>query len=91
MFASKFRVVSAALALSFLPVGLGAAVAHADGVRVIVPTPFFPRADFRFDDDGYYRTHEGHYYHYDRDRDGWHYGRNHEEGSRFERRHGDRR
>ena len=61
-------------------------LAHADGVRVVVPLPFFVPAP-QFEYDGYYRTHGGRYYHYDRDRDGWHYGRNHGEGERYEWRH----
>jgi len=84
---SKLRIVSAAVALAVLPVMGG--VASAQAVRVEVPAPpiFMPRAEFRFDNDGYYRTREGHYYHYDSDRDGWHYGRNHRDGVRWERRH----
>ena len=88
---TRICIASAAMSLSLATVNLG--VASADPPRVIVETPlFYPRADFRFDNDGYYRTHEGHYYHYDKDRDGWHYGRNHEEGVRFEsrRNHGHR-
>ena len=46
-----------------------------------MPQEEFPYAD------GYYRTHEGRYYHYDRGRHGWHYGRNHEEGLRYEHEH----
>ena len=65
-------------------------IAAADHVRVFVPAPFFfPQVDFNYDD-GYYRTREGHFYHYDRDRDGWHYCRNHRDGMRYERRHGGR-
>ena len=86
MISSKLRVVAAALALSILPAG----IAVADEVHVVVPPFFVPQPEFRFDD-GYYRTHEGHYYHYDRDRDGWHYGRNHEEGVRYEKKHGGKR
>jgi hypothetical protein len=85
MFISKLRIVSTVLALSIVP--LAAGLAAADEVHVVVPAPFFiPQAEFRYED-GYYRTHEGHYYHYDRDRDGWHYGRDHREGVRWERRH----
>ena len=59
-------------------------VAAADEVRVVFPVPFFfPQADFKYDD--------GYYYHYDRDRNGWHYGRNHRHGLRYERRHGPKR
>jgi hypothetical protein len=88
MLVTKARVASAALALFILSAGAG--IAAADGVHVVVPAPFFfPQADFHYDD-GYYRTNEGHYYHYDRDRDGWHYGRNHAEGQRYEKRHGHR-
>ncbi len=87
MFTSKLRVLSSVIALSLTPVLAGVAVA--DSVRVEVPGPpiFLPRAEFRFDD-GYYRTREGHYYHYDNDREGWHYGRNHRDGVRWEHRHG---
>ena len=75
------------LAASVVGVGALNGVAQADGVRVVVPLPmFYPTPQFRYDN-GYYRTNEGHYYHYDRDRDGWHYGRNHGEGERYERRH----
>lgn len=78
------RVMCGVLALSIFSVGMAAA----DRVRVDVPAPFFfPHADFRLDDGGYYRTGEGRYYHYDHDRDGWHYGRNHREGTRYEERH----
>ncbi len=88
MFLSKLRIVSAALALSVLPLSAGVALAD---VVVDVPGPpvFYPHAEFKFDN-GYYRSNEGHYYHYDRDRDGWHYGRNHREGVRYERTHGHR-
>jgi hypothetical protein len=86
MSVSKMGVLSAALALSILPMGMAAREAAADEVQVVFPVPFFPRADFQFED-GYYRNSHGHYYHYDHDRDGWHYGRNHEEGMRYERRH----
>jgi hypothetical protein len=76
-------IASAALSLG----GAGAGVAAADPV-IVVDSPFFyPRAEFRFDDEGYYRTPTGRYYHYDHDRDGWHWGRNHREGMRYERRH----
>ena len=86
MFVSKLRLISTVVALSILPVLGGIAVA--DEVRVEVPGPpiFFPRAEFKYDN-GYYRTHEGHYYHYDTDRDGWHYGRDHRAGQRWERDH----
>ena len=91
MFDSKMRIVLTVMALSILPVGVGAGVATAREAHVFVPIPiFFPQADFRYDD-GYYRYHTGHYYHYDRDRDGWHYGRNHDEGMRYEKRHGGHR
>ena len=85
MLITKTRLVSAVLALFLVSVGAG--LAGAQVVHVEVPAPFFfPQADFRYDD-GYYRTREGHYYHYDRDRDGWHYGRTHAEGVRYEKRH----
>ena len=85
----KTCIAAAALSLSLATVGAGVAAADPE---IIVHAPFFyPRADFRYDDDGYYRTHEGHYYHYDRDRDGWHWGRNHREGMRYEERHHGRR
>ena len=92
MFASKLRLVFTMLALSILPAGVGIGVAAAEGARVVVVAPpiFFPHADFNYDG-GYFRTREGHYYHYDRDRDGWHYGRNHDEGVRYERGHGEKR
>jgi hypothetical protein len=82
----KVCIVSAALSLSLASVG--ARVAAADPPSVVVEAPFFyPRAEFRYDDDGYYRTRDGHFYHYDRDRDGWHWGRTHREGMRYEDRH----
>ncbi len=70
--------------LVFVVAGAGVSMAQP---RVVVDPPvFYPEVDMRFDD-GYYRTHDGHYYHYDRDRHGWHYGRTHAEGVRFEERH----
>jgi hypothetical protein len=67
--------------------GVGAGVAEAEGTRVIIEPPvFYPSADFHYGD-GYYRTNDGHYYHYDKDRDGWHYGRNHREGMHYEEHH----
>ncbi len=84
----KIGVVAVALgAFGFLPVCSG--VAAADRVVVEVPAPpvFVPRADFQFEDGGYYRTHDGHYWHYDHDRDGWHHGRSHREAVRDEERH----
>ncbi len=86
MFISKKSIVSSVLAFSAVSM-LAMGAASADRVKVIVPPPvFLPQAEFRFDN-GYYRTNEGHYYHYDADRSGWHYGRNHEEGVRYEHRH----
>lgn len=81
----KVCVASAALSLSLATVGVG--VVSADADLVVDPPFFFPRAEFRYYDDGYYRTHDGHFYHYDRDRDGWHWGRNHREGMRYEESH----
>ena len=88
MFVSKIRIGAAVLAWSALSM-VGTGVVRAEGVRVVVEPPpvFVPHAEFKFED-GYYRTHDGHYYHYDRDRDGWHYGRNHEEGMRYEKHRG---
>ena len=63
----------------------GAGTARADHDRD-EPEVFVPHAKFRFED-GYYRTNRGHYYHYDRDREGWHYGRDHREGVRWEGKH----
>ncbi len=48
---------------------------------LVVPGPVF----FERYPNGYYVTPEGHYYHRD-DGDRWHYGRDHEEGLREERR-----
>lgn len=79
---SRSRVLIAFVAFGL---ALGAGVARADRV-VVEPPVFFPAPEFHFDN-GYYRTNEGHYYHYDHDRDGWHYGRNHREGVRYEERH----
>jgi hypothetical protein len=61
-------------------------IAAADRVVIEEPRVFIPEVEFEREH-GYYRTHEGHYYHYDKDRGGWHYGRNHEEGVRYERAH----
>jgi hypothetical protein len=76
MFVPKMRVLFSAMVLSVLIVGAGPARA-----AVEVYLPFYPRAEFRHEH-GYYRTHDGRYYHYDRDTDGWHHGRNHREGLR---------
>ena len=78
---SKKILTVMALALVTSLVG----VAVADRV-VIEPPVFVPEAEFHHED-GYYRTREGHFYHYDRERNGWHYGRDHEEGVRYEREH----
>ena len=84
---TRTRLGATALALTLSLLAFGTGVALADPPRVIIEPPFFvPEADFRHDN-GYYRTSEGHYYHYDRDRSGWHYGRNHEEGVRYEHEH----
>jgi hypothetical protein len=80
---SRTRIGAVVLALVVSLLG----VAAADGPRVIIePRVFLPEAEFPVND-GYYRTNDGYYYHYDRDRHGWHYGRNHEEGLRYEREH----
>ncbi len=88
MRAFKLFLISAVVGFCMLPAsrgGGGSAAAAAAEVQVVVDPPvFFPRDDFPYEG-GYYRTREGHYYHYDRDRGGWHYGRNHEEGLRYER------
>lgn len=76
----------AVLAFSIGLVGAGTGLAFADHDRDGEPEIFLPHATFKFDD-GYYRTRQGHYYHYDRDRDGWHYGRDHREGMRWEKKH----
>ena len=88
---SRTQIVAFAMVLSVSLLGFGAGKAAADGPRVIIEPPppltlYYPHAEFNFEN-GYYRTNEGHYYHYDRDRDGWHYGRNHREGVRYERAH----
>lgn len=60
------------------------APASAEPPRIVIEPPvFLPQTDFPYEN-GYYRTNEGHYYHYDHDRRGWHYGRNHDEGMRYE-------
>ncbi len=84
---SILKVCVASLALGLLPMSAG--VALADRVVVEPPAPpiFFPRAEFQFDEGGYYRSHDGHYWHYDRDREGWHHGRSHREAMRDEERH----
>lgn len=67
--------------------GLGTARADHDRDRDRgEPEIFIPHSSFRFED-GYYRTNRGHNYHYDRDREGWHYGRDHREGMRWEEKH----
>jgi hypothetical protein len=84
---SRNRIAAFVMVLAVSLLGVGAGTAAADGTRVVVEPPiFYPHADFPFEN-GYYRTNEGHYYHYDRDRAGWHYGRNHREGVRYERDH----
>ena len=82
---SRTRIGRAALLMVSLLV-FGAGVAAADRVVVGPPPVFIPEAEFQHDN-GYYRTNDGRYYHYDKDRSGWHYGRNHEEGVRYERKH----
>ena len=80
---SRIRTAVTALTLG-TSLTLGS-IAMADGPRVVVEPPIFvPQDNFAYDN-GYYRTDDGRYYHYDRDRRGWHYGRNHEEGLRYER------
>ena len=76
----------ALFALSLAVSALGGCLPPPPGA-LFVPTPQFEYSA------GYYRTHGGHYYHYDKDRDGWHYGRDHAEGQRYEERHreGERR
>jgi len=84
---SRTRIRTILLSLILSVLGLGVGVARADGPRVVIEPPIFlPQTDFPYEN-GYYRTNEGHYYHYDRDRNGWHYGRNHEEGIRYEHEH----
>jgi hypothetical protein len=84
---TRTRIAAVAMVLAVTVLGFGAGRAEADGARVIIEPPvFYTHAEFPFEN-GYYRTHEGHYYHYDRDRAGWHYGRNHREGVRYEREH----
>jgi hypothetical protein len=86
---SRTRTGATALALVVSLLAFGAGIAGADRERdrvVIEPPIFVPEAEFQHEN-GYYRTNEGHYYHYDRDRSGWHYGRNHDEGTRYEREH----
>lgn len=84
---SSTRIVAFAAVLAVSLLGLGAGTAAAGGPRVIIEPPvFYPQADFTFEG-GYYRTNEGRYYHYDRDRAGWHYGRHHRDGLRYERDH----
>lgn len=80
MISTRSGVLALAFASSLVTLAPRVALAQ----RVVIEPPIFvPEADFHHED-GYYRTHDGHYYHYDRDRSGWHYGRNHEEGVRFE-------
>jgi hypothetical protein len=84
---TRTRIAAVVVILAMTVLGFGAGRAEADGARVIIEPPvFYPHAEFPFEN-GYYRTNEGHYYHYDRDRAGWHYGRNHREGVRYERGH----
>jgi hypothetical protein len=84
MIVSKMRIAFGAAALS-VTLGFGALADHVR-VQVVEPRAFIAGPEFNYDG-GYYRTREGHYYHYDKDRSGWHYGRNHDEGDRWERRH----
>ncbi len=87
---SRTRIGAIVLAAVVSSFGIGAGVAQAHG-RVVIEAPaFMPEAEFPAEN-GYYRTNEGNYYHYDRDRQGWHHGRNHAEGIRFERHEGRRR
>ncbi|GEM_PF-3183169 len=62
-------------------------IAARAGVTIEIGGPpiFYPAPDFQYDR-GYYRTYDHHYYHYEADRSGWYYGRNHEEGLREEKR-----
>ncbi|MBF0493433.1 MAG: hypothetical protein HQM15_11725 [Deltaproteobacteria bacterium] len=73
---------------SFLVVAVLASPLHARAadVRIGIGLPlFYPEPEFRYDQ-GYYRTRDNHYYHYDEDRRGWHYGRSHKEGLKEEER-----
>ena len=71
---TRTRIAAVAMVLAVTVRGFGAGRAEADGARVIIePSVFYPHTEFPFEN-GYYRTNEGHYYHYDRDRAGWHYG-----------------
>lgn len=84
---SLLRTGLIAVAVSVGSLGAFSGIAEADGIRVVLPAPFFvPGPQFNYQG-GYYRTREGHYYHRDSDRDGWHYGRNHRDGERWESRH----
>jgi hypothetical protein len=83
---SRMRIGVATLALAGSLAVFGAGLASADRVVIEPPRIFVPEAEFEYGH-GYYRTHEGHYYHYDKDRSGWHYGRTHAEGVRWEREH----
>lgn len=87
MRAIKLGLIVSVVGLSLFAVDTRGGSSAAAQVRVVVDPPIFvPRDDFRYED-GYYRTHDGHFYHYDRERNGWHYGRNHEEGVRYEHDH----
>jgi hypothetical protein len=77
---TRIGLIAFALVASMTTFGAGRAAAD----RVVIEPPIFvPEVEFHHED-GYYRTHDGHYYHYDHERNGWHYGRNHEEGVRYE-------
>ncbi len=73
----KYKIVlGSLLALGMLgsPVYAGTSVS----IGVGEPPLVYPESDFRYEQ-GYYRTNNGHYYHYDKDQRAWNYGRNHQE------------
>ncbi len=84
MSGSKAKLlVSAAVAFSVV---FGAGLSAMADEVIVTSHPFYARSEFPTEH-GYFRTDDGHYYHYDKDRDGWHHGRNHREGVRRDRHH----
>jgi hypothetical protein len=58
---------------------------YAASIDVHIGDPVYIPAD-QFIYDGYYRTRDGRYYYYDNDHRAWHWGRDHDEGRRWESR-----
>lgn len=85
---NKMIVLGGLLALTLAASSLP--VKNADALNVSInlgqPPIFYPADKFVYvvHEHGYYRTSEGHYYYYDKGRNGWHYGRNYKEGLREE-------